>query len=515
MAALPSELALLSSGHKTESVPSLPLTHAAPSESGDSRMESPFSYTEWRPTRPQRNIADDLSPQTLTALIQDLSTTTYALHTNPYDPNFWFQRAQILSQLHYPELATGSAHKSSLLCDAIIRSLDQHPRRRLGYRMGFYMLDDHEYDEIGQGEAREALRDVATSLRQYAEALIQSELEFAPEFEDGMFVARPYPWLSRFVNRSDEALEQVNAELGDLCEVRRNAFGQIGKGGGSEVWGVFAKKDIKQDELVVVDRSRTWGCNGPGIDGSRDNLHGGFGCMEDLHPNADEDDIDHDMRWIRDRTGVKAASVILHCKLLLCSIVDKSSHPLVHPLLARLTPTYREKSSSFKLKEDIIIPNEALRRFGVDVFANFAYDTDVYFTILARIDNNSWSDPNVSSLNGLFAMFNHSCEPNCTWHTADDHAKMEVWTNRDVSKGEQLFVEYDCYVSGQSVAARRKRLRRWLDGDCQCGRCVREAEEVDGKAEVKVDMAWDSAVKPVLPEDEVLDRFKTTSSKGD
>lgn len=55
----------------------------------------------------------------------------------------------------------------------------------------------------------------------------------------------------------------------------------------------------------------TQGCNGPGRDGTSDNLHGALGCQEPLHPNTEEDTTDQDLRWVRDRCGVKAADVIL------------------------------------------------------------------------------------------------------------------------------------------------------------------------------------------------------------
>jgi hypothetical protein len=398
--------------------------------------------------------------------------------------------------------------------------------------MGFYLLDDaHNKDTLFVDE-HEALRVSAVKLRRRAEDLIEHELEYAPDYPDGLYVRRPYPWLESFAKRYDDVLVQTNKVLGSLCEVRRNAFGNVGSHAGSEVWGVFAKEDIKADTVVVVDHTRTWvwstysgvrtsaanrtkkGCNGPGINGSRDNLNGGLGCMDEIHPNADDDNTVHDLRWVRDRCGVHAADVVLFCRALLCTIIDGASHPLLHPSLARLTPAYRQKPSAFQLDQDIVVPNEALRRFGIDIFANFSYDTDVLFTMLARIDNNSWCDPSVSSLHDLFAMFNHSCEPNCSWVTQANHATMQVQTMNEVAKGEQLFVHYDTYVQDQPLAKRRKRLRRWLAGDCQCTKCMREEELYNSDGSVKMDMSWDTDVKVKLPEDEVLERFKTESVDG-
>lgn len=43
---------------------------------------------------------------------------------------------------------------------------------------------------------------------------------------------------------------------------------------------------------------------------------------------------------------------------------------------------------------------------------------------------------------GLFprgAMFNHSCAPNCTWHT-DHEGALSVTAVRDIERGEELTI---------------------------------------------------------------------------
>lgn len=124
---------------------------------------------------------------------------------------------------------------------------------------------------------------------------------------------------------------------------------------------------------------------------------------------------------------------------------------------------------------------------------------------------------------------------------------MEMRTARHIEKGEQLFgksdtyalflicsmlnpldfvVEYDSYMRDQPLEVRRKRLRKWFDADCQCERCLKEEAEleaakklnakgdIEGKRDSKLavdgwrdsknerkDSGWDTASKPVFPED--------------
>lgn len=209
------------------------------------------------------------------------------------------------------------------------------------------------------------------------------------------------------------------------------------------------------------------------------------------------DNTSNDLRWIRDRARSNAAEVILRCRFLLRCVEDNISHPLDHTLVARLTPFYRyvvcniycyinrltssrtDRIRNFSLENDIAIPNDALQQFGADIFANHNYDTWVLFTLRARIANNSCSDPIHISIFPLFSLFNHSCEPNLQWSTERAHHTMIVKANKAIAEGEQMFVEYDGYVSDQQLQERRKRLMHWLGGPCQCTRCLREEKWVE------------------------------------
>ena len=75
-------------------------------------------------------------------------------------------------------------------------------------------------------------------------------------------------------------------------------------------------------------------------------------------------------------------------------------------------------------------------------------------------------------------------------------------TKRDIKEGEQLLVEYDQFMENQPLEVRRKLMRWWLDGPCQCTRCMREEKEQQKVVAKKDSVAdWDIQEKVVFPED--------------
>lgn len=516
-------------------------------------MDSPFEAASWTPTRPWEAGETPYSQEQITTLIKQLNQDTKNIYQYPYDPSFWTRRAKTLSSLRYPEMAVGDGQKAYILSARLLNVLER-PRWRVGYRRGFCMLDE-EIDEEELEKEKDRQEISFARLQSKASKVISKNLYYWPEAEKGKFHPTLYPWVQeKHQIRTDELLDTLNREFADpanrgtdekACIVQRYAFGHgVGARDGADLLGVFATRDIRRGETILIDKSRTWvcpcyfphaihpykradnnleGCNGPGKNGNLSNLFGGSGCPEPLHPNSPSDDVSKDMRWIRDRAGRRAADTILKCRFMLCCIQDNIQHPLDHPLLARLTPTYRgDKTRTFHLETDISILNAALQKFGIDIFANPNFDTWTFFILMSRLDNNSWSDPNTSCLNAMFAMFNHSCEPNVRWSTQDDHRTLHVRTIRDIEAGEQLFVEYDSFMADEPIAKRRDRLRRWLNGPCQCTRCVREEAEMRENGEdVEFDptasfssdttsgtgSSWDMDEKPIFPEDSEGERW--------
>ena len=500
-------------------------------------MDKAFDVTAWQPTSSPEPGEEDLTAE-LPSLIATLNAQTKDIYSHPYDPSNWFRRGQTLARLRYPELAVADAYKAILLCRTLLLRLTEDKGYKLGHRMGFWMLDDTNQDE--KDASKEELEQSLMNLQDDAHQLEIDNLYHFPTHEEGRFLHRPYPWMeAKHSKRADELMADINQEFkhsvpgekcrahnkqedtkAPYCVLQRHAFGEfsIGDKDSSEIFGVFAGCDITENTVVLIDETQTWGCTGPGKDGSILNLHGGVGCSDPIHPNLPCERDTQDLRWIRDRCGSYAAEVILRCRFLIHCVRDEVAHPLDHTLIARLTPTFRrERVRLFSLDQDIVIPNECLQQFGIDVFANPAYDAWVFFTLEARIENNSWTDPIHNCISPLFSMFNHSCDPNVEWTIKPDHTTMMVRALRDIKKGEQLFVMYDGYLQGQPLVARRKRLRKWFDAECQCTKCaMQDAKEKERLAAGERctcgcggceggsggSPEWDRESKPVFPEDE-------------
>lgn len=475
-------------------------------------MDNPFDISEWRPTKVPNPGDLERKPDDFTTLCSQLSIQTKNILRYPYDPSNWTARAESLSRLRYPELAVGDAYKAGLLCRAHIKRLDEGEGTewRLGHRMGFWMKDPfprHELlDDFDEEEYLDQLEQHMGKLQCRASKIEKRNLYFQPNFEEGRFQRRMYPWMpAKWRKRDDGLVERLNHEFKynsanfdgkPFCKVRRNAFG-----GGDDVLGVFAGKEIFDRETILIDETAIWGCNHARTATDYECVRRTTTYNASYNMIDDTDEV-IDLRWIQEVLERQAGPVLLNSRLLLSSINDIIEHPLDHPLISRLTPTYHEdRIETFVLLNDITIPNKALQQSGIDIFANHNYDTWVLFTIQARILNNSCGDMMAKSLNPLFALFNHSCEPNVEWTTTSkDHRTIKVRARRDIQKGEQLLVEYDQFMRDQPLEIRRKRMYRWLDGPCQCERCVREEEQ--RRYEVNVEPTWDDIPeKPVFPED--------------
>lgn len=137
-----------------------------------------------------------------------------AILRHPYDPHLWLARAQTLSSLRYPELAVGDAHKAILLCTQILGNLQRKPRLRMGLGWGFYMLDLQTTDDAGQADERNWQYDRIADVNCQAHEIQKENLFFAPQFEEGRFIAQEYPWMrEEHLNRSDELVELLNVEM--------------------------------------------------------------------------------------------------------------------------------------------------------------------------------------------------------------------------------------------------------------------------------------------------------------
>lgn len=492
-------------------------------------MDTPFDISRWQPTRPPNAGDRNPGPDELETLSRTLAAQTRDLRARPYDPEGWICRAETLRGLGLTELAVADAWKGGMMCRGLLEGVEEEKEGgwRLGVGRGFWMLQVETWQE---GKEEKGLRGQLEVLEERARRVQERSLRY-PNGEgtegEGQFVPRPYPWLTEERSRrSDKLVERMNEEFAanartalvleqPFCEVRRHVFGNT-RPESKDVLGVFATQDIPADAIILIDSTRIVGSAGVTAN-SRDV----WACSP--HPMncrvPPDDSAGPDLRWVKDELGTGATSTLLTLRLLQAAVQDGFKSPLDHPLVARLTPNYppieyNVEPETFSLKQDIDIPMRALQQFGIDIFADLEWDSWVIFTIARRQENNQCGDAVSAAVMGLFSLFNHSCEPNVGWSrfreeagngndsssacanelndveadANDEHAKRKregildhstvtVTTTRPIAKGEQIFVEYDSFVHSSSVGERRRRLRKWLSGDCMCTRCVREAAE--------------------------------------
>ena len=375
-------------------------------------MDLPFEPKDLRPTLPPAEAADtpvaDLTPEEISTAASRLAYETRDLARHPYDPSVWLSRSGLLERLGYPELAVSDAWKADHLCEAALLFVAR--RRDEGWRMGLhkgFWMRDNDIDPAELEAETVQLCETFSELKDEAWAAQSRNLHYFPDYPEGRHVPQAYPWLEeRHKIRSDELLAEMNEEFGDnvvttaddepYCEVRRCTFGPSTTSEPDKTGplGVFATRNISKGTRILTDKSNLFGCIGPGNHGNRSNLHGGAGCTNPLHPNSTSDPTNIDLRWIRERHGSRASEVLLLCRVLLESVRDDFKHPLDLSEIARITPTYhRALPKTFWLEDQIATPNEALERFGVDIYATPQYESWVLFTVIARMDNNSWSNP--------------------------------------------------------------------------------------------------------------------------
>jgi hypothetical protein len=111
---------------------------------------------------------------------------------------------------------------------------------------------------------------------------------------------------------------------------------------------------------------------------------------------------------------------------------------------------------------------------------------------------------NMVCLNLNYLFFNHSCEPNVSWHGAVPDPFVDIdWLHgmngeilrpgcsavfckaaKKIERGEQLFISYVGNPMGDSKGdrkAKRSALEKWFEGGCGCAVCEKENREAERK----------------------------------
>jgi hypothetical protein len=204
-------------------------------------------------------------------------------------------------------------------------------------------------------------------------------------------------------------------------------------------------------------------------------------------------------------------------------------HPLQHPLIARMAANYSPAdkvqpgvSHDWQYFENVVAPTRILMQLGINVFTDSHWTPEVIQTIFWRIENNAnMGKTNLTgqqivmvNLNPNYLFFNHSCEPNVSWHGAVPSGDVSidwlkgmngeilspgcsaVWCTaaRDIRKGEELKISYIGNPLGskgdgegsegegeadEGRHTKRAWLEKWFDRGCGCRICEKENMETD------------------------------------
>lgn len=229
---------------------------------------------------------------------------------------------------------------------------------------------------------------------------------------------------------------------------------------------------------------------------------------------------------------------------LLCILLSSpcSTHPLQHPLLARMSANYAlmpKYTHQWGYSSNIIYPTRIMLQLGIDVFKSEVWTPEIVQTIYWRLDNNanmSISIPTFDmpdgrtvtgkkittwSLNPKYLFFNHSCLANVGWRGCAvpdtksfgidylsngkgfekvSSSSVICEARKDVKAGEELTISYvgdaekcEENADGEDIEkigrdAKRVWLSKWFDDGCGCALCNKENEAAKSKwAETQIE----------------------------
>jgi len=388
--------------------------------------------------------------------------------------------------------------------------------------------------------------------------------------------------------RTPALVREVNKQFGTNVEVRPVVWGtpeekaaaakRVRKEG-EDVGplGIFATQDIKKDDIVLVDRTLLGISDVPssGLDWC-DACHASLRmpylppgdirrptcckkvayCSQECYEIATKGYhsllCGKDFDWVYNSSlcgatgeggGGSRWRPIMFARLMAIVLSDmkssfKVTHPLQHPLVARMAANYPppskltpESTHQWQYFENVVAPTQILLQLGIDVFSSPIFTQEVIQTIYWRLENNAnmsateltFSTPtgglfkgtkvNNVSVNPNYLFFNHSCLPNVTWHggaVPDSDFDIDWLRNReggyekagcsaviciadrDIEAGEELQISYvgdplglekeGGALEGVGREGKRVWMGKWFDNGCGCAICKKENDDARKKA---------------------------------
>ncbi|TGO35468.1 hypothetical protein BHYA_0157g00200 [Botrytis hyacinthi] len=339
--------------------------------------------------------------------------------------------------------------------------------------------------------------------------------------EMGAVWNKPYPWASGFHTRTKSSIKAANVALKKCSKALRIRPSTVAVSDSDGVsYGMFASQDINEGD-IIIERSPVLSISGLQVKkhlslidsligetktrpktspGNCFNCYGllnesgpeyGFVCCSHLyfcsqncknlakqyyHDALCGTNILPTYSLPRNKKcyvwGPEIAGIIWLRLLATCK--QGGGHPLQHPLVANLSNHEAAAQDPWSLEIRVIRPLKILEMLGIDIFANQWYDTWVLETLWQIFRINSAGDYDAEDeygcwVDGLYAMFNHSCEePRMLGTYIQDFdragSKFQYCALREIKKGEEVCVSYIEVLSGSRME-RRKALATWLSGD--------------------------------------------------
>ena len=433
-------------------------------------------------------------------LISYLKDIEHDLSQYPYDPSAYLDYAGLVNKIGFTDIGAAAAHRALILIEdflnkvpeiyaqvqkAIIarlqprptgpfspniiedeaQTLHLHAYRHLlngllgcacfweGLKVAKKALEkwpnDHELLESRQW-LKEGFNDRHTGLK-----------DLAADAEDLVILARmgkiyqkPYPWIPTALYKRKPALvREVNKKFGaQNCEVRPAVFSppetylppqlRMKSEENQDVGplGVFATRNIKEGELVMVDQCLTAVSNiSPTKFEHCEACHATLkasplfqvkdiikpvccnavaycsrACfLKALSPNSYHKVLcSKDFSWLYDATGSEVSGgagykwrKVMFLRIMAIIIADrrqeilqgkKPTHPLQHHLVARMAANYAfpdklhpTAPNDWQYNENIIAPTKILMMLGINIFTDRDFSQDVIQTIYWRIENNA------------------------------------------------------------------------------------------------------------------------------
>jgi hypothetical protein len=463
-----------------------------------------------------RNQSPPPDASEIEGLMQAIEKSSERLRTQPYDPVSWLQRAAYFLTLNYPELAASDAYKASVLMDGETSTkleASDATRTKIQDVLSQALYDCHchwELEEFWQDvvsnhpsdHANKKLKNIKELMASKAAAVASPEYEHdrRDRLRDGGVLTVDYPWVrEQHLVRSPELVNAINQELTHSNGDRTCYLAASTLSPGSDMLGIFAARDVEKGETILIDRTTTAACSSPDTE-SCSNCFGLIlgspietPCCSAIYCAPECRDLalstyhrsicGQDFSWLQSPArGLHFNASPLRPLLMLriiATAIQSDTHPLSHPLVARLQPLSKgEHMDVFTFNESIKAPMAILQQLGIDVFTSPQLDTMTLHTIWTRLANNKAGSSDtklgfVDEITPHLPLFNHSCEPNVGWRKEEGGTTIHFFTKRAILKEEELFSSY-VDTQWMGLETRNDRLWDWFEGECLCSRCVRE-----------------------------------------